>query len=38
MNKKYVTPEIEIIEFETEDVITTSGGYETNEGQGGYED
>lgn len=38
MNKKYVTPEIEIIEFETEDVITTSGGYNPNEGQSGYED
>lgn len=24
--KKYVTPEMEITEFETEDVITTSGG------------
>ena len=38
MNKKYVTPEIEIIEFETEDVITTSDGYKTKEGQGGYGD
>ncbi len=27
MNKKqYVTPEMEITEFDTEDVITTSGG------------
>ena len=24
--KKYVTPEMEITEFETEDIITTSGG------------
>jgi len=38
VNKKYVTPEIEITEFETEDVITTSGGYNPNEGQNGYED
>ena len=38
MNKKYVTPEIEITEFETEDVITTSGGHNPNEGQSGYED
>ncbi len=37
MNEKYVTPEIEIIEFETEDVITTSG-YNPNEGQSGYDD
>ena len=26
MNKKYVTPEMEITEFETEDVISASGG------------
>ena len=26
MKKKYVTPEMEITEFEVEDVITTSGG------------
>ena len=38
MDKKYVTPEMDITEFETEDVITTSGGYNTNEGQGGIED
>lgn len=38
MDKKYVTPEIEITEFETEDVITTSGGYNPSEGQGGIED
>lgn len=24
--KEYITPEMEITEFETEDVITTSGG------------
>ena len=41
MNKKYVTPEIEITEFETEDVITASGGnnpYNPGEGQNGHED
>ena len=37
MDKKYVTPEMEITEFETEDVITTSG-YDPGEGQGGGED
>lgn len=26
--KAYETPELEIIEFEGEDIITTSGGYE----------
>lgn len=26
MKKEYVEPEMEIIEFETEDIITTSGG------------
>ena len=26
MRKIYETPEMEVIEFETEDVITTSGG------------
>lgn len=26
MNKKYVAPEMEITEFETEDVIQTSSG------------
>ena len=26
MREKYETPEMEVIEFETEDVITTSGG------------
>ena len=25
MEKKYITPEMEITEFDTEDVITTSG-------------
>lgn len=34
MEKKYITPEMEITEFDTEDVITTSGeGVE--EGAGG---
>ena len=27
-NKMYVTPEMEITEFEAEDVITTCGGYD----------
>ena len=31
MEKQYITPEMEITEFETEDIITTSGG---NGGQG----
>ncbi len=26
MKERYETPEMEIVEFETEDVITTSGG------------
>lgn len=26
MKEKYESPEMEIIEFETEDIITTSGG------------
>jgi hypothetical protein len=26
MDKKYISPEMEIIKFETEDVITASGG------------
>ena len=38
MDKKYVTPEMEITKFEAEDIITTSGGYEPREGQGGVED
>ena len=25
MREKYTTPEMEIVEFETEDIITTSG-------------
>lgn len=25
MKEKYTTPEMEVIEFETEDIITTSG-------------
>ena len=33
MKKKYTTPEMEITEFETDDVITTSGT-----GEGGSED
>ena len=35
MEKKYVTPEMEITEFEVEDVIMTSGGDENiNDGDG----
>jgi len=30
--KEYLTPEMEITEFETEDVITVSGGGEPDEG------
>ena len=30
--KKYITPEMEITEFETEDVITASGGGNVNGG------
>lgn len=26
MKERYETPEMEIVEFETEDIITTSGG------------
>jgi hypothetical protein len=29
MDKKYISPEMEIIEFEAEDVIVTSGGIPT---------
>lgn len=29
--KKYVTPQMEITEFETEDIITTSGGRDDDE-------
>lgn len=48
LKKKYVAPEMEITEFETEDVITTSNPsgdqepidepYSPGEGQGGVED
>lgn len=38
MDKKYVTPEMEITVFETEDIITTSGDYNLGEGQGGFGD
>jgi len=34
MMKNYITPEMEITEFETEDVITTSGPAYYNEGSG----
>ena len=27
MKERYETPEMEIVEFETEDIITTSGNY-----------
>lgn len=26
MKEKYTTPEMEVVEFETEDIITASGG------------
>ena len=29
--EKYEIPEVEIVEFETEDVITTSGGVEEDD-------
>lgn len=32
MKEAYTTPEMEIVEFETEDVITTSPGYDPDEG------
>lgn len=35
MEKQYITPEMEITEFETEDVITTSPPYVGGEGQDG---
>ena len=38
MEKVYITPEMEITEFEAVDVITVSGDYYPNEGQGGHED
>ncbi len=28
--EKYIAPEVEIVEFDTEDVITTSNGNETD--------
>ena len=34
MKEKYEALDIEVIEFETEDVITTSGDSEDNEGEG----
>ncbi len=34
MKKTYIKPEMEITEFETEDVITTSGGEEIIDGDG----
>lgn len=36
MKKKYMTPEMEITEFDEEDVITTSNG--EGAGEGGDED
>ena len=36
--EKYFAPEMEIIEFEAEDVITTSGGNDCDLGDGGSED
>lgn len=39
MKREYLTPEMEITEFEIEDVITTSGEiYSIGEGQGANED
>jgi len=35
MNKKYIEPELEIIEFDNEDVITTSNGDGTGQGGSG---
>lgn len=37
MKKQYEAPSIEIIEFETEDIITSSG-VDTGLGDGGWED
>ena len=34
MKMKYVDPEIEITEFDNEDVITTSGGIPTDDSSG----
>jgi hypothetical protein len=38
MMKKYVTPEMEIDEFQIEDVITTSGDYQdpTDDGENDF--
>ena len=32
MKEVYTTPDMEIVEFETEDVITTSSGYDPDAG------
>lgn len=37
MKKKYKAPEMEITEFDTKDVITTSGGSEGDETQSGHD-
>ena len=34
-DRTYVTPEMEIIAFDTEDVITTSSGMKLNPGEAG---
>lgn len=37
MKEKYMAPEMEIVEFEVEDVITASGGNDTEDQDfGGY--
>ena len=33
MKEKYVTPEMEIVEFDAEDIITTSGGLDVDGGE-----
>lgn len=33
MKERYETPEMEIVEFETEDIITSSGGGSTEFGE-----
>ena len=38
MKEKYEKAEIEVIEFETEDVITTSGGGQIGGGDEGFGD
>ncbi|WP_196243274.1 hypothetical protein [Ruminococcus flavefaciens] len=35
--KKYIKPEMEIDRFDTEDIITTSGGEGAQQGSGGEE-